>query len=383
MPTPLTPVVNIYFDTTKYGNSSKQLLSSLLSQALLDQLGMVAEDQLTLNLWPRATTSVIGASSTTVQLANPGAMQFSGKAVGALNATTLLLNATGFTELQDGNSNYYYTTQLSLQKSQLITAIGVNPYLPVVLELENVGTSYGYQRFQFQANIYPAVYIGTETLPTSALPSIWNAVQSDLRYIRGDSGLTGKQTLGSGVSTYAVTGLSLPFIPDTVLAWVNQNGGSIAPIFGIVDESSITAAGFTVYFSGMPPDTAHILRWLCLPAPVFYTNVNAPVAPTAQNFVVTTAATSVNLAIPGLVYMDLTAATGTVALTLTNPVTGADYIFEIKQGSTPRGITFPTGTVQKGGGGVTYTPSGANATDVIRLYFNGSNYRIEVETAYA
>lgn len=379
----LSPVINIYFDTTQYGNSGKQLLQSLLSALSLDQLGIVAEDILTLNIWPRVTSGIIGANTTTEQLANPGALTFSAKAIGALNAGTLLIYANGFTEEVDGNGNYYYTTQLSLQNRQLIAAIGDEAYLPVLLELENVGTSFGYQRFQFPANIYPAVYIGTETLPTSALPTIWNAVQSDARYIRADSGLTGKIVLASGVDSYAVAGLALPFLPDTVLAWVNQVGGAIAPVFGVVDESSITTAGFTVYFSGLTTDTVHVLRWLCLPAPGDYTNGNPAVPPVAQNVVVTTSAAAVNLAIPGIISMDLTAATGTVALTLTNPVTGADYIFEVIQGAIPYGITFPAGTKQKGGGGDVYTPSGANQVDVIRLTYDGAAFLISVEPNYA
>ena len=379
----LSPVLNLYFDTTKYGASSQQLLQSLLSPTLLAQLGIVAEDVLTLNLWPRATSGIVGANTTSVQLANPGALIFSAKEIGDLNAGTLLLYANGFTEQTDDNGNYYYTSQLSLQKSQLLAAIGDQTYLPVLLELENVGTGFGYQRFQFPATIYPAVYIGTETLPTSALPTIWDAVQSDARYIRADSGLTGKIVLASGVDSYAVAGLALPFLPDTVLAWVNQVGGAIAPVFGVVDESSITAEGFMVYFSGLTTDAVHVLRWLCLPAPGVYTNGNPAVPPTAQNVIVTTSAAAINLALPGIVSLDVTAATGTVALTLTNPVTGADYVFEVIQGAVPRGITFPGGTKQKGGGGGAYTPSGANQVDVIRLSYDGTDYLLSVEDNYA
>lgn len=378
----LSPVVNLYFDTTQYGNYNRQLLQSLLSSKLLDQLGIVAEDVLTLNLWPRATSGIIGASTTTVQLANPGELFFSMKAIGALNATTLLASASGFSEEQDGNGNYYYTATLSLQTSQLIAALGDETYLPVLLELENVGT--GLQRFQFPANVYPAVYSGSETLPTSALPSIWNASQSDARYIRADSGLFGSVALGSGVSSYSVTGLALPFTPAAVLTWIMRNPqGAGFNIFSLVDQSTITTAGFTTSLSSATDDTACVLCWLCLPSPGSYTNGNPAVPPTAQNVVVTTAAATVNLAIPGLIQLNVTAATGTVALTLNNPVTGAPYVFKVVQGSTPLGITFPSPTKQKGGGGATYTPSGANAIDVIKMVFDGTNYLIELEAAYA
>jgi hypothetical protein len=379
----LVPVVNLYFDTTAYGVPGEQLLQSLTSSGTLDALGLVAEDQLTLNIWPRVTNTAIGAATTTQQLSNANGLIFTGKQTGALSSSMLLIYASGFTEQQDGNGNYYYTTSLLLNKTQLIAAFGSSDYLPITLELQNVGLTFGMQRFQFACNIYPSVYLGTEGLPTSALPGYWNQQQSDARYLRGDSGLTGKRALAAGVSSAQVTGLTLPFTPDTVLAWVNQAGGAATPIFGDVDESTITPAGFTVNFGGLPPDAVHILRWLCLPAPGAYTNGNPSVPPTAQNLAVTTAAATVPLQIPGLISLDLTSATGNVTLTLTNPVTGGLYTFEVLQGATPRTITFPAGTKQKGGGGGTYLPSGANLTDFIHLTFDGTNYLISVEGNYA
>ena len=53
------------------------------------------------------------------------------------------------------------------------------------------------------------------------------------------------------------------------------------------------------------------------------------------------------------------------------------------QSTTALNCTFPSGTKQAGGGGNTYTASGASATDLIAVAYNGSAYRIAVTTAYS
>jgi hypothetical protein len=92
-------------------------------------------------------------------------------------------------------------------------------------------------------------------------------------------------------------------------------------------------------------------------------------------------AVSIDLSVAPLVLLDFTGATGTVALTLSNASVGAKYFFRITQGTTARGATFPTGTKQRGGGA--YTPSGANALDLVELLYDGTHNLINVLTAYA
>jgi hypothetical protein len=83
-----------------------------------------------------------------------------------------------------------------------------------------------------------------------------------------------------------------------------------------------------------------------------------------------------------LVNLDLSSATGTVVLTLSNPQTATTYLIKVSQGATPRNLTFPTGTTQAGGGGVTYTGT-ANQKDIINVLYDGTNYFINATKNYS
>jgi hypothetical protein len=187
----LAQVVNIYFDTTKYGSAGSLLLQGLTSPATLSSVGMIGGDIFTLNLWPRATSQAQGAATTTVQLANPSEMGFTGKITGYLSASTTLFEAFGFTELQDGNGNYYYQAILSLNTDELVGvsdgALNGKSLLLVTGEIENFGALIGgvtqEQRLQFPIIVYPPVYTGTEGSPTPSSPGYYNTTQSDARYM--------------------------------------------------------------------------------------------------------------------------------------------------------------------------------------------------------
>jgi hypothetical protein len=83
-----------------------------------------------------------------------------------------------------------------------------------------------------------------------------------------------------------------------------------------------------------------------------------------------------------IVTLNLASATGTVILTLNNPQTASTYLIKVIQGETPRNITFPSGTLQSGGGGVTYAGIADNI-DIIALYWDGTNYFINVSRGYS
>jgi hypothetical protein len=72
--------------------------------------------------------------------------------------------------------------------------------------------------------------------------------------------------------------------------------------------------------------------------------------------------------------VSLGAATGTVTLTLSNPRSGASYVLKVIQhGSAPQNITWPAAV--KWPDAVTPTIStGANATDIVTLFYDGEQY---------
>ncbi len=73
----------------------------------------------------------------------------------------------------------------------------------------------------------------------------------------------------------------------------------------------------------------------------------------------------------------LTSATGTVTLTLTNPIVGASYILVIKEhASSPKAVTWPSSAPDvKWAGGTEPTITATNsAIDVVSLVYDGTNY---------
>lgn len=73
-------------------------------------------------------------------------------------------------------------------------------------------------------------------------------------------------------------------------------------------------------------------------------------------------------------FLDVSGASGTVVLTLSNPGIGTDYFIWITQGATARDVTWPAAV--KWPQGVAPILSTANgAVDLIWLYYNGTHYR--------
>jgi hypothetical protein len=71
--------------------------------------------------------------------------------------------------------------------------------------------------------------------------------------------------------------------------------------------------------------------------------------------------------------IDLSSATGTVTVTLSNPQTGALYRIFLIQGATPRAVTWPA-TVKWPQGVAAILSTSNGAVDVCELYYDGSNY---------
>ena len=71
--------------------------------------------------------------------------------------------------------------------------------------------------------------------------------------------------------------------------------------------------------------------------------------------------------------VDLSSATGTVTLTLSNPQTGGLYRIFLIQGATPRSITWPA-TVKWPQGVAAILSTTNGSVDVCELYYDGSNY---------
>lgn len=81
--------------------------------------------------------------------------------------------------------------------------------------------------------------------------------------------------------------------------------------------------------------------------------------------------------------IDLQGATGDVTLTLSNPGSGyASYVVKVIQGSTPRNLIWP-GSVLKPGGVAPTISTADNAIDVMYLIWDGANYLLTFQQAFA
>jgi hypothetical protein len=79
--------------------------------------------------------------------------------------------------------------------------------------------------------------------------------------------------------------------------------------------------------------------------------------------------------------LDQSAATGTVTLTLTNPIEGALYRIVISQGATFRDITWPA-SVKFPQGQLPILTQTASAKDKVELYYDGTNYYADWQVDY-
>lgn len=97
-----------------------------------------------------------------------------------------------------------------------------------------------------------------------------------------------------------------------------------------------------------------------------------------QSLTCTGATQTIDWSSGGIVELDVTGATSSVALTLQNPENG-DYVIEVTQGTTASDIIFPTGTEQ--GGGITgETVYGfANTKQIITVLYKNGGYLINTD----
>jgi hypothetical protein len=80
--------------------------------------------------------------------------------------------------------------------------------------------------------------------------------------------------------------------------------------------------------------------------------------------------------------MNLSAASGNVTLTLSNPVQGAMYKLFLIQGATFKDVLFPA-SVKWPQGQAPILSDSSGAIDIVDLYFDGSNYYADWQIGYA
>jgi hypothetical protein len=367
--------LNLPFDTGAYARPNSVILNGITDPSLAPNFGLVAGDQLTLVLYPRVKSVSPSNPTTTMQLPSGCSVMVTGKPLATPGASSVLFEANAFTEAQDGNGNWTYTGYLNLATTELAAAIPTNQLsIPVLLVIDIISSGGAPQRFLAVITVYNETYTGSEGAPSPGTSGFLSQAQSDARYLRN---VSGSQAISASANSVTVTGQTWPSVPAAIIAVVLKNGSTADNIFAVVDSSTISATGFTAWLSGAPSDGTHTLFWLA------FVNVASQSLAASQSPVVVSNAVTIDLSQAPLELLDFTATTGTVAITLENASVGRLYFFRITQGSTAHGATFPSNTKQQGGGGNTYTPSGANAVDLIEMIYDGTNYLINRLPAYA
>jgi hypothetical protein len=131
----------------------------------------------------------------------------------------------------------------------------------------------------------------------------------------------------------------------------NQGGLNNSPAWGLVDLTN----GVTGILPGANGGRGALVQTVTAPTGV---------------------AAAIDMALGNTVIMNLGSATGNVSLTFTNAVPGLLNFLIVTQGATIRALTFPAGSKQTLLGGVTWNSSGANKTDIITWFYDGSIYYI-------
>jgi hypothetical protein len=249
----LAQVIQVPFAPKLYGQASGVLLPDLINSQPASSLGMVADDDCQVQLFPRTIpSSALGVSTTTLQLSSGSTIVFSLKTVLGIGGSTLLAQATGFTEYQDGDSNWYYGALLHLRTSAITAALSSARSIQCVAEILITDATGAPKRYQFNVTLYQAVYTGSEEAPTAPTPGRVLAFTA------------GSQAIAASVDSVTVTGLGLGDTPALIVPWIVKSAGGEDNIRCIL-RSGWTADGFTVDLTGMTGDNTYRLCWIIIP----------------------------------------------------------------------------------------------------------------------
>jgi len=248
----LSQVLQVPFAPSRYGQPGGVLLPDLVNSQAQGSLGLIEDDDFLIQLFPRILPGSIGAATSTLQLSSGGSIVFTIKTVIGISGSTLLAEATDFTEYQDGNGNWYYAALLSLQATAVAAALGSSASVACIGEIRITDSTGAIMRYQFNITLYQAVYEGTESSPTAPTPG--QVLQFTF----------GSQAIGSGVDHVTVTGLGLAQAPALFLPWIVKSGSSEANIDCVL-RSGWTTDGFTVDLTGLTPDNTYVLNWIIIP----------------------------------------------------------------------------------------------------------------------
>lgn len=225
--------VSAPFDIGAYGVTAC-ILQGLTSPSYDTQFGLVGGDELNLVLYPRAQAGTVGAPTTTQRLPTGTTIVVSGKPATNPSSGTLLFEATSFTESQDGNGNWMYTGYLNLNTTELLSAIGSNQSIQVLLIIDLISASGKPQRFLDYITVLAPGYTGSEGSPTPATPTFLTAAQTQAGFVAnwsfitaltggGETDLDGQPTLGVvSVGTMAI----LTNITDPTSGLLLNGGGA-------------------------------------------------------------------------------------------------------------------------------------------------------------
>ena len=242
----LDVVVPIPFNIGNYGQINNTILNGISDPTPSAGIGFVAGDEVLLSLYPRTKSSPTAASTTSAQLDSGFAIRVVGKVLGNPGASTVLWDATSFTQVQTG-SDWHYDGALNLNTAELFAALGTSQTLQAMLIIQITDASGAVQTFLSPVTIYAPYYTSTEGTPVNA------------------TGMArGSLLLGAGVNSGTVTGLGLANAPSQVLVSMRKVTGGLN-LFAIVRDDTITTDGFSFDLSSATDAATYKLDYLVMP----------------------------------------------------------------------------------------------------------------------
>jgi hypothetical protein len=262
--------------------SGNPLCQGIASSAALDSAQLIQGDQRLLQIYFLLAAATQGGAATNVQLPAGATLTVAGKLASDLEATTILFEATGFTQLQDANSLYFDQAFLDLDTDEIAAAFtaagdGQNTLACLVDIIVNVpaqaaagglpAVPASRATFQFAVNLKHQVYSGDESTPTPATPTYPAAAAVATAVAQAAAAATAIAALGTAAS--ADTGTAAG---DVVAL---QNVGGVAKL-PAVDGSQLTNLPGSGSSIGLYPGLTGLILTGYSSGNVYFTQAAAP-----------------------------------------------------------------------------------------------------------
>jgi hypothetical protein len=224
------------YDVAAYGNPNAALLSGISLNTVQAQFGLVAGDELTLQVYPRNRPAITGNPTTTQRIASGSSMAVYGKPQSSPGVGTFLFDTVSFAEFNtipgDDSGDWYYAGLLDLNTDEALALFdGTSPSVAVMLIVEIIDATGKPQRYLIPITLFAPYYTGNEGTPTPATPTFLTAAQTQAEVVNNWNFIT---DIGGSIATS---------LNSQATAGVVAYGTQV----GMRGISGVNAGGYTIW----------------------------------------------------------------------------------------------------------------------------------------